>query len=81
MAKGKSQVPKDEKPAARFKRVVEPRVGKALKAIGLIGSVTGSAYKYSDEDIAKIVAALRDGVDKVEQRFAGKGDTASGFAL
>ena len=40
MAGKKVTIPKDEKPAARFKRVVEPRVGKAVKAIGLIGSVS-----------------------------------------
>lgn len=81
MAKGKKQIPKEENPTQRFKRVVEPRVGKALKSIGLVGSVTGTAYKYSDKDIADIMAALQDAVDKVGQRFAGKGDTASGFSL
>lgn len=81
MAKRKTTVPDNETPAQSFVRVVEPRVGKALKAIGLVGSVTGSAYKAKPEQYAQIITALRDGVDKVEARFAGKGDTASGFSL
>lgn len=81
MAKKKKEVPKDEKPDVRFKRVIQPRVGKALKAISLVGSVTGSAYKYNDEQAAEIVTALRDEVDKVEARFGGTGETASGFKL
>jgi len=81
MAKGKTTVPKDEKPAARFRRVVEPRVGKALKAIGLVGSVTGAAYKYSEEDVHSISLALKDAVDKAIQRLLGQGDVASGFKL
>lgn len=81
MAKGKSKIPENETPAQCFKRIVEPRVGKALKAIGLVGSVTGQSYKATDAQHALIVTALRDAVDKVEQRFAGKGDKAAGFKL
>ena len=65
----------------RFKRVVEPRVGKAMKAISLVGSVSGSAYEYTNDDIVVIMSALQEAVNKVEQRFAGKGDTTSGFSL
>lgn len=81
MAKRKTAVPENETPAQSFVRVVEPRVGKAIKAIDLIGSVTGTAYKAKDEQYAQILAVLREAVDKVEQRFAGKGDKASGFKL
>lgn len=81
MAKRKTTVPENETPAQCFVRVVEPRVGKAIKAIDLVGSVTGSAYKGKDEQYAQILAALTDAVERVEQRFAGKGDKASGFKL
>lgn len=81
MAKRKTTVPDNETPAQAFVRVIEPRVGKAIKAIDLVGSVTGSAYKAKDEQHAQIVTVLREAVDKVEQRFAGKGGTASGFKL
>lgn len=81
MAKGKTKVPENETPKQRFKRVVEPRVGKAVKAIGLVGSVSGSAYKYDDNDIAKIQTALVDATDKAMQKLSGVGDTASGFSL
>lgn len=81
MAKRKSVVPDNEKPAARFKRVVEPRVGKAIKAITLVGSVTGSAYKYTPDDIVVIQTALEDAVEKAIKRLSGVGDTSSGFKL
>lgn len=81
MAKKKTQIPKEETPRQRFKRVVEPRVGRALKAIGLIGSVSGSAYTYADSDIATIVTALREAISKMERRFAGEGDSTGGFSL
>lgn len=81
MAKRKSQVPKEETAAQRFKRVIEPRVGKALKAIRLVGSVSGSTYSYTERDVANIVTALRDAVDGVEQRFSSKAPTTDGFTL
>lgn len=81
MAKGKKQIPKEETPTQRFKRVIEPRVGKALKAISLVGSVTGSAYKYSEADVAVIASALEEAVEKAMNRLHGVGDTTSGFSL
>lgn len=81
MAKKQSKIPKDETPAQRFKRVVEPRVGKALKAIGLVGSVQGSAYKCTAEQIAAINAVMTEAVEKATNKLSGIGDTASGFSL
>lgn len=81
MAKRKKEVPKEENKSQRFIRVVQPRVGKAIKSIGLVGSVTGSTYDYSNEQAEQIVEALQDAVDKVAARFEGTVDTASGFSL
>lgn len=81
MAKRKSKIPENETPVQCFKRVVEPRVGKALKSIGLVGSVTGTAYKYTDDDVATIGAALLNAVEKAMQRLKGTGGKASGFRL
>lgn len=81
MAKGRAGISKDEKPTARFKRVVEPRVGKALKAIGLVGSVQGSAYECTAEQIAEINSALTEAVEKATNKLSGIGDRASGFSL
>jgi len=81
MAKKKTSVPTEETPAQRFKRVIEPRVGKALKAIRLVGSVTGSPYKYTEEDVANITSALMTEVEKTSQRLKGTGDKTSGFSL
>lgn len=81
MAKRKKDIPKEETSTQRFKRVVEPRVGKALKAIGLVGSVTGAAYSYTEKDVDNISFALADAVNKAVARLRGVGDKASGFTL
>ncbi len=81
MARKKTEVPENETPVQRFKRVVEPRVGKAIKAISLVGSVSGSAYSYKPADVDKIMLALTDEIRKTKDRLAGKGGKASGFSL
>ncbi len=81
MAKKKSQIPDNETPEKRFKRVVEPRVGKAIKAIGLVGSVSGATYKVTEKDIANIETALTEALQKSMKRLGGTGDKASGFSL
>lgn len=81
MAKKKQEVPKEETKAARFRRVIEPRVRKALKAIRLVGSVTGSTYEYDAEQIAHITAVLQDAVSKAVSGLEGKSDSRDGFSL
>lgn len=76
MAKGKgkssSRVPKDESKAARFIRVVTPRVAKAVKAISVIGYCSGSTYEYTTQQIQQIVNALENAQGELLARFAGK---------
>lgn len=81
MDKKKKVTKTSEQKAADFKRVVTPRVKKALKAIRLIGNQSGSAYKYTDEQVANIITALRLEVDAVEKRYAGSGSQDIDFAL
>lgn len=81
MAKKKSTVPENETKQAKFKRVVIPRVNKALRAIELVGNQSGSAYAYTDKDIDVIVDALTDAVSAVEARYKGKGKADAGFKL
>lgn len=81
MAKKKIVIPKNETKRDRFKRVVTPRVNKALKYIGLVGNQAGGAYEYKKEDVADIMAALRDAVDSVEAQYSGEGKAESGFKL
>lgn len=81
MAKRSTKIPDNESKKARFKRIVEPRVGKALKAIGLIGNCTGGEYEYTQKDVANITTALIDAVSKMGDKFAGKDGTDFGFSL
>jgi len=81
MAKSKTNVPKNETKPAKFKRLVEPRVSKAIKSIGLIGNCAGGAYEYTADDVAKIAAALENATEQLSQRFASKGVQAGGFTL
>lgn len=56
---------------AKFVRLAESRVNKALKELSLIGNLSNrSAYEYADDDIRKIFRALQDGVEKSKQRFS-----------
>jgi len=75
--KGKTEAEK----RADFKRVVTPRVKKALKAISLIGNQAGSAYSYTEDDVSFIMAALRNKVDAVEKRYLGGGKQEVDFSL
>lgn len=81
MVRGKKKPPKDETKRDTFKRIVQPRVSKALKAIRLIGNCSGSAYEYTEDDVAQIAIALRTAVDTMESSYASKGVVSSDFAL
>lgn len=81
MAKKKKVIPKNESKRDKFKRVVTPRVNKALKNIGLIGNQAGAAYEPTKDDVADIMAALRAKVDEVENQYLGQGQTQGGFKL
>lgn len=81
MAKKKSVVPENETKQAKFKRVVVPRVNKALKAIELVGNQSGSAYAYNSKDIDVIINALQEAVMLVESRYRGQGKADAGFKL
>ena len=81
MAKKKNTVPKEETKREKFKRVVTPRVNKALKMIALVGNQAGAAYEYTPDDVEDIIAALRDEVTAVENKYLGKGEQSAGFKL
>lgn len=81
MAKRKQNVPKDESKRDKFKRVVEPRVRKAIKTIGLIGNCAGGGYEYTPDDIAHILAALMKAHNQLEKTYQTKGAQQSEFDL
>jgi hypothetical protein len=80
----KNQAPSDEAQAKRlekaadFKRLAEKRVVKALSVLRSIGALSNkSAYVYDTTQVAKIVDALKAGVNGVNAAFE-KPDAAGG---
>ena len=58
----------------KFVELAEKRVQRALKDIKLIGNLSNrSNYKYSDDDVKKIIKALRNAVEDVKGRFERDG--------
>lgn len=77
---------KDEKPAEskadRFRRIAGKRTAEALTAIEKVGHTSRSTtYEYTDEQVDKIVSALREKVDGVEAALKNGGESAGTFAL
>lgn len=81
--KASAQKPTDKEKEKQvlFKKVVEPRVAKAVKAISLIGNCAGIGYSYTDEQVAKIAIALQFAVDGITAKFAKKVDKRCEFTL
>jgi hypothetical protein len=84
--KGKTAGPPDPKREAEkrksFVSLANKRVSKALKAVQLIGNLYNrSTYKYDDADVAKIAKALQDECQGVINRFKGKAEEKSAFAI
>jgi hypothetical protein len=68
-----------EDPSDRFVRLAEPRVTKALKAIRLIGNLSGSQYEYDALQVQKIKRALLDAVTVSLGRLERREPEAEGF--
>lgn len=81
MAKRKKSDKPAEDKRVKFKRVVTPRVQKALKYIALIGNQSGSAYSYTENDVGIIITSLRVAVDALEKRYRQKGTEQVDFSL
>lgn len=73
---------KEETKAAKFVRIAEPRMGKALKAIGSLEPLANTnGYEYSPEQAKAMVSALKSAVARVEDVFAGKEKADTGFTF
>lgn len=81
MGKKKKAVPKDESKRDKFKRIVEPRVRKALKSIKLIGNCAGAGYEYTASDVSNIIGALNTEVGRLVKKYEGKGAQQVEFDL
>lgn len=62
------------KPREKFIELAEKRVSRAIKDIRLIGNLSNkSNYSYTQEDVRKIIKALKEEVDALKARFDAKG--------
>lgn len=67
----------------KFVELAEKRVSRAIKDIRLVGNLSNkSNYSYSEEDVKKILKALRTEVDALKSRFeASTGEVETTFKL
>jgi hypothetical protein len=72
-----------ETKAAKFKRLAEARVAKAMDAISTIGGLAAkNNYDYTDEQVTKIEAALQAEIVTLMNRFRKPNEQAkTGFTL
>lgn len=74
--------PEDKAPETREQKLVRlanARVTKACKYISLVGNL--AAYKPTDAQIAKIMAALADSCARVENRMTGTRTESISFTM
>lgn len=64
--------PADETKAAKFIRLGEARVNKAVKAIEVIGNLSGGSYEYTAAQVAVIRESLNSAVSDTMDRFQPK---------
>ena len=71
-----------ETKAQKFARLAVSRTEKALTAIALLRGLSSKGnYEYTDEQVAKIGAALEAEVIRTMDAFKGKGPVEAGFTL
>lgn len=59
----------NESKAERFIRVAEPRVGRACKAISLIGNFATGDYEYTEQQVDAMFAAMQEALDTVRAKY------------
>ena len=70
MARKKSEIPEGELKEEKFRRVIEPRIKKALKAIDQIaGMPLQPTYEVSESDGKHVLAILMEGFDKLVDNY------------
>lgn len=70
---------KNESKSDRFRRLVEPRVNKAEKAIKLVGNLGNrSLYEMTDKERKKIISHLRNELKKMENNLQSKSKREEG---
>ena len=54
----------------RFERVIIPRVRRAAEAVALIGNGANRNYETTPQEIADLLAGIRETLEAVEARYA-----------
>lgn len=67
----------------KFRELAENRTNRALDAIRRIGNLSNTQlYEWEEADLKKILKALKDAINEVEERFAApKGKKPGKFSL
>lgn len=80
--RGAKPAPEGETKADKFRRLCNPRINNAVKAIGLLEALANKTqYEYTDEQRRTIESALDSAVARVKDAFAGKAVAVSGVSL
>jgi len=67
---------------AKFVELAQRRVNRAIKDIRLIGNLSNrNNYRYTDEDVIKIVRALKAELDEIRLRFEARSSGTNAFKL
>jgi len=75
-------MPRDDDKRVKFVSLAERRVNRAIKDIRLIGNLSNRAnYRYTDEDVAKIVRVLKAELDELRLRFDARSNGKTSFKL
>ena len=59
----------NESKAERFIRVAEPRVGRACKAISLIGNFATGDYEYTEQQVEAMFGAMQEELNTQKAKF------------
>lgn len=59
----------NESKAERFIRVAEPRVGRACKAISLIGNFATGDYEYTEQQVEAMFGAMQEELNAQKVKF------------
>ena len=70
-----------ESKEARFIRLATKRTQVALEKIGLVGRLASPNYRYTEDQVDKIVTALREAMDSVETKLKKQKRTRETFSL
>ncbi len=63
-------MPETTEKRERFERVIRPRVRRAVDAIDLIAAGAGRNYETTPQEIADLLAVVREALEAVEARYA-----------